>query len=181
MFVHIPSRTWISNARYYGSFFVQCCFFWWMMVLFCWYWNCSPLFKVSFHKHCRANNLSPIYKPSTIPWSVFHPLIYIHITIIIGSEYNTDGAFIGTLGFGLFSLGIREFPISVSGDSYFIFRDCSVFMFENSVCKVFLSLGILISGACLDIIWKCFYVCNWCSVYVLCKADSLSMYGQKYV
>ena len=98
-------------------------FFGGMMVLFCGYWNCSPLFKVSLHKHCRADNLSPIYKPSTIPWSIFHPLIYIHITIIIGSEYSTDGAFIGTLGFGLFSLGIREFPISVSGDSYFIYWD----------------------------------------------------------
>ena len=46
------------------------------MVLLCWYWNCSPLFKVSFHKHCTANPLSPMYSPSTIPWIIFHLLIY---------------------------------------------------------------------------------------------------------
>jgi hypothetical protein len=46
------------------------------VVLICWYWNCSPLFKISFHKLGRANPLSPIYSPSAIPWSIFHLLIY---------------------------------------------------------------------------------------------------------
>ena len=133
----------------------------------CIYWNCPSLFKVSFYKHCRANPISPIYKPTTIPWSIFHLLIYkqhdnnmIWIQHRWGIYQDSGIGHIITRQTGIPLFRIREII------SHILRFGIAVFLCSRIQYVKFIKFGI--TGACLNIIWTCFYVCNWCSVCALC-------------
>ena len=143
--MHIPSRTWISKARSYGPFLFNVFFWggWWLC--FCGYWNCPPLFKVSFHKHCRVNPISPICKPSTIPWSIFHLLIYaqydnsmIWIQHRWGIYQDSGIGHILARNTGITHFSIRRFIFHILGLGIAVFL-CSGIQYV----KFFLSKGFL--------------------------------------
>ena len=139
IFVDIPLKTRISKARYNCSGFLYVNGGSDLLIL--------ELFAtVSFHKLCTANPLSPIYSPSTIPWSISPLLIYTqhdHNMSWIQHRrdiYRYSGIWLllaRNTGIPLFR--ICEFISHILGFGIAVF-----FMFENSGCK----FGM--SGACLD-------------------------------